>query len=908
MLLFVLPGFIAAQQLPAETAYFGFNIGDNYKLATYTQTEKYFKAVAAASDRVRLVDIGRTEEGRTQYMMVISSPENMRRLDEYKSISQRLARAEDITDEEARRLAEKGKAVVWIDGGIHATEVVGTHQLIETVTQLVSRKDEETMRILDNVIILLAHINPDGQELVSNWYMSRADTSKRAFDIPRLYQKYVGHDNNRDYYMMNMKETQNISRQLFVEWLPQIMYNHHQSGPPGSIVAGPPYRDPFNYVYDPILVTSLDALGSAMNNRLNVEGKPGYTQRAGSVYSTWWNGGLRTTPYFHNMIGLLTEIIGGPTPMDLPFIPDRLQPMAAMSNPVPPRKWYFRQSIDYDLSLNYAVLDYAARQRSELLYNIYRMGRNSIERGERESWTYYPKYIDSVFAAYQRDSGTKALAREKSKAFGYSAVAIPSIYYDKVFKNPAFADARAYIIPSSQHDFATATRFVNALIMSGIKVLKAEADFSVSGKQYPAGSYIVPAAQAFRPHVLDMFEPQDHPNDFEYPGGPPVKPYDASGWTLAYQMGVAFDRVKAQPAGKFLTIPYGEVQAFAPEKMPADGGKGYVLSCYQNNSFLVVNDLLRSGIQVGRLLMAPSPAFPPGSFYVPSSSSAAAILKKDAESYGATVEKLEKKPDRVVPVTSARVGIWNVYGGSIPAGWLRWILEQYHFAGFRFVYSKEIDEGDLSGKYDILVFTGEGVPPPGQEKLPPRSPGTKEGDVPEEFRGWLGSLTTGKSIPAIRKFIEGGGTVITIGKSANLAYQLKLPVTNYLVERDKDNKPAPLSGNRFYIPGAILSERIDSTQQVNWGMGSVTDVYFDNDPVFNIDMGAPNITPLSWWAAEAPLRSGWAWGQGYLRNGVSSFEYTLGKGKLVVFGPEIVFRGQSHAGFKRLFNSLYIYR
>jgi hypothetical protein len=908
LLLFVLPGFIAAQQLPAETAYFGFNIGDNYKLATYTQTEKYFKAVAAASDRVRLVDIGRTEEGRTQYMMVISSPENMRRLDEYKSISRRLARAEDITDEEARQLAEKGKAVVWIDGGIHATEVVGTHQLIETVTQLVSRKDAETMRILDNVIILLAHINPDGQELVSNWYMSRADTSKRAFDIPRLYQKYVGHDNNRDYYMMNMKETQNISRQLFVEWLPQIMYNHHQSGPPGSIVAGPPYRDPFNYVYDPILVTSLDALGSAMNNRLNVEGKPGYTQRAGSVYSTWWNGGLRTTPYFHNMIGLLTEIIGGPTPMDLPFIPDRLQPMAAMSNPVAPRKWYFRQSIAYDLSLNYAVLDYAARQRSELLYNIYRMGRNSIERGERESWTYYPKYIDSVFAAYQRDSGTKALAREKSKALGYSAVAIPSIYYDKVFKNPAFADARAYVIPSSQHDFATATRFVNALIMSGIKVLKAEADFSVSGKQYPAGSYIVPAAQAFRPHVLDMFEPQDHPNDFEYPGGPPVKPYDASGWTLAYQMGVAFDRMTVQPAGKFLTIPYGEVQTLAPAKMPADGGKGYVLSCYQNNSFLVVNDLLKSGIQVGRLPMAPSPAVPPGSFYVPSSSSAAAILKKDAESYGVTVENLEKKPGKVVPLASARVGIWNVYGGSIPAGWLRWIMEQYHFTDFHFVYSKEIDEGNLSGKYDILVFTGEGVPAPGQDKVPPRSPHPREADVPEEFRSWLGGLTTGKSIPAIRKFIEGGGTVITIGKSANLAYQLKLPVTNYLVERDKDNKPAPLSGNKFYIPGAILSERIDSTQRVNWGMGSVTDVYFDNDPVFNIDMGAPNITPLSWWATEAPLRSGWAWGQWYLKNGISSFEYTLGKGKLLVFGPEIVFRGQSHAGFKRLFNSLYIYK
>ncbi len=908
LLLFVLPGAISAQKAPLEADYFGFNIGDNYKLATYTQTEQYFKAVAASSDRAKLVDIGRTEEGRTQYMMVISSPENLRRLDEYKSISQKLARAEDITDEEARQLAEKGKAVVWIDGGIHATEVVGTHQLIEMITQLTNRKDEETMRILDNVVILLAHINPDGQELVSNWYMSRADSTKRALDIPRLYQKYVGHDNNRDYFMMNMKETQNISRQLFVEWLPQIMYNHHQAGPPGSIVAGPPYRDPFNYVYDPILVTSLDAVGAAMNNRLNVEGKPGYTQRAGSVYSTWWNGGLRTAPYFHNMVGLLTEIIGGPTPMDLPFIPDRLEPKGAMTNPVAPQKWLFRQSIAYEISLNYAVLDYAARQRSELLYNIYKMGRNSIGRGMKASWTYYPRYIDSAYALYRRDSGVKAVAREKGKALSYNAVAIPSVYYDKIFSNPAYADAQAYILSSSQRDFATATRFVNALILSGIKIMKAEADFTVSGQSYPAGSYIVPAAQAFRPHVLDMFEPQDHPNDFEYPGGPPIKPYDASGWTLAYQMGVAFDRVFVQPEGKFSQVPYGEVQAFTPAALPEKEGKGYVLSCYQNNAYLVVNDLLKAGIELGRCAAAPSAGMPAGSFYIPASSKAADILKNAAKTYGVTVEKLEKKPGGLVSFKGARVGIWNFYGGSAPAGWMRWIMEQYHFADFRFVYSREVDEGDLSSKFDILVFTGEGVPAAGQEKLPVRTPNPKEADVPAEFRGWLGALSGSKSIPAIRKFIENGGTVITIGKSGNLAYQLKLPVENYLVERDKNNVLAPLPDTRFYIPGALLSEVIDSTQSANWGMAGVTDVYYDNDPVFRINVGAANIKALSWFATETPLRSGWAWGQAYLKNGVSSFEYGLGKGRLLVFGPEIVFRGQSHAGFKRLFNSLYIYK
>ena len=197
-----------AQTLQSPKQHFGFNIGDNYKLATYTQTEAYFKKIAAASDRVSLVDMGVTEEGRTQYMMVVTSPGNLKKLSRYKEIAQKLARAEHLSEQEAQSLAMEGKAVVWIDGGLHATETVGTHQLIETLWQLVSRNDPETLRILDEVIVLLVHANPDGQELVSGWYMNEPDTLKRTYSqLPRLYQKYIGHDNNRDFYMMNMKET-----------------------------------------------------------------------------------------------------------------------------------------------------------------------------------------------------------------------------------------------------------------------------------------------------------------------------------------------------------------------------------------------------------------------------------------------------------------------------------------------------------------------------------------------------------------------------------------------------------------------------------------------------------------------------------------------------------------------------
>ncbi|MEY3918519.1 MAG: hypothetical protein RLZZ132_855, partial [Bacteroidota bacterium] len=380
LLVLLFASLTVSAQVPSPKSHFGFSIGDNYHLATFTQTEAYLKKVAASSNRVKLQSIGKTEEGRNQYMVIVSDPSNIKNLAKYKAISQRLARAEGLSEVEAKALAKEGKAIVWIDGGLHATETVGIHQWIESIYQFTTRNDEETKRILQNTIILFVHANPDGQELVSNWYMRKADTLKRSTDnLPRLYEKYIGHDNNRDFYMMNMSESTNMARQQYIEWMPQILYNHHQTGPAGTVVAGPPYRDPFNYVYDPLLITGIDALGAAMSSRLNAEGKPGYTMKSGSVYSTWWNGGLRTTAYYHNIIGLLTEIIGDPTPSTIPLVPNRLIPNSATPFPITPRKWLFKNSIDYSLSLNYAVLNYATRYREEVLMNIYKMGKKSID-------------------------------------------------------------------------------------------------------------------------------------------------------------------------------------------------------------------------------------------------------------------------------------------------------------------------------------------------------------------------------------------------------------------------------------------------------------------------------------------------------------------------------------------------
>ncbi len=907
---------LQAQTIPTPKEHFGFAIGDNYQLATYTQTEAYVKKLAAASNRAKLVDIGKTEEGRSQFMMIITSAENQQKLERYKEISRKMAYAEGLTDEQARALAAEGKAVVWIDGGLHATETVGAHQLIEIMYQLLSRNDAETKRILDNVIILCTHANPDGQELVSNWYMRNPAPEKRSLmQVPRLYEKYAGHDNNRDFFMMNLRETQNINNQLYLEWLPQVMYNHHQAGPPGSVVAGAPYRDPFNYVFDPVIVTSLDALGAAMSNRLNVEGKPGYTERAGSNFSTWYNGGLRTTTYFHNMVGLLTEIIGNPTPAEVPLVPSRLIPSGNTPFPVVPQKWYFRQSIDYSVSLNYSVLDYASRNRDALLYNMYKMGKNSIERGQKDFWTLSPKRVAEINQLYQADqqkNSTRPAASETEAAAAQRGVStIPVKYYDSVFKNPALRDARGFIIPSDQPDFPSAVRFLNALIKTGVLVHKATAAFTVAGKQYPAGSYVVKTDQAFRPHVLDMFEPQDHPNDFQYPGGPPVAPYDAAGWTLAYSMGVQFDRLQEAFDGPFERVPYGEWQT-ASGSAPKAAAAGYVLSAQANNAFLAANDLLKEGAEVYRLQEAQAGA-PIGSFYVPASAKAKTFMEKSAASIGIQVTSLAKKPapSALKKIQPSRIALWDQYGGSMPSGWMRYIMEQFHF-DVEVIYPKDIDTGGLRNKYDVIIFVDGAIP-----ALPNAAAGQRGGfggagprpeDIPAEYRNRLGRITADKSIPQLKKFMEEGGQIVTIGSSTNLAYHVGVPVRNALVEL-VNGQEQRLPAEKYYIPGSILRVNLDANHPAAWGMQTEADVYFDASPVFNItpDANAKGVVkPIAWFASKKPLRSGWAWGQSYLQDGVAAFEATVGNGKLFAFGPEITFRAQTHGTFKLLFNELYI--
>jgi hypothetical protein len=639
-----------------------------------------------------------------------------------------------------------------------------------------------------------------------------------------------------------------------------------------------------------------------MHSRFVAEGKPGATMRSGARYSTWWNGGLRTTSYFHNMIGILTETIGSPTPMEIPFLPQKQLPKNDLPAPIAPQKWHFRQSIEYSIAADRAILDLASKHREEFLFNIYLMGKNSIERGSRDHWTIHPQRIAAVEEAIKKD---KAQRVGSGRDRGY-----PRKYYEMLF-DPAQRDPRGYVLPSDQPDFLTATKFVNALIKNGVTVLRATDSFKAGGKSYPSGSYIVKAAQAFRPHILSMFEPQDHPDDIPYPGGAPIPPYDNAGWTLAYQMGVEFDRILESFEGPFEKIK-DLAQHPAGTVTQSKNAVGFLLDHRVNDSFIAINRLLQRKEQLYWLkepFQVEEKTYAAGTIYILAKSSTLPRLENMAKEIGLNFEGIDSKPSgEAFRLQSLRIGLWDQYGGSIPSGWVRWLLEQFEFP-FKVVYPATLDAGNLNKKYDVLIFVRGAIPlseRPSETSF--RSfPQPKPESIPSEFRKRLGNVTVAKTIPKLLEFMKNGGTLLAISDSTSIGYHAGLPISNALVEKLQDGKEKPLPREKYFIPGSILQVSVDNTNPLAYGLPKKVDVSFNNSPVFRIETEAAQngVRSVAWFENKNPLRSGWALGKHYLQGGITIIEADVGQGKLFLYGPDITRRAQPHGTFKFLFNGIY---
>jgi hypothetical protein len=486
-----------AADVPTPKQHLGYEPGADYKLASYTEIVGYFEKLAQSSDRIKLVEYGKTSSGRPTYIAFISDAANLRELDRYKGITRRLALG-TASPEEAARLAKQGKAIVWIDSGLHSTEVAPAQHAPELAHRLITDESDEVRRIRANVILLqVPVINPDGHEMVVEWYRKNLGTPHELAPLPKLYQKYAGHDNNRDWYMMNLQETRNASRLLFHEWFPQIVYNQHQYPAFPARIFVPPYAEPLNPNIPAAVMEGINLIGSAMKERFARENKPGVISYFG--FDAWWNGGLRSVPAFHNMHGILTEtaLHGYATPKvyKLSDLPERFgngmptkEPTVFYERPWLGGKWGTRDAIDYMLTADFAILDLAATRSEQFLHKAWQLARESIEAGKRGS-------------------------------------------------------PYAYIVPSDQWDNSSATEMLRRLQTGGLVVHRATKQFNAGGSTFAPGTHVLLASQPFRPYLVDLMEPQRYPELRSSATGPAKRPYDVAGWTLPMQMGVRTVRI-----------------------------------------------------------------------------------------------------------------------------------------------------------------------------------------------------------------------------------------------------------------------------------------------------------------------------------------------------------------------------
>ncbi len=863
-----------AAQIPTPKEFLGHEVGADYRLCNYTDMVRYFRTVAERSDRMRIVDIGATSYGQRMLMMVVSSPQNLARLERLRTISTMLARGEGIDQDRAKALAAEGRAFVWIDAGLHSTEAIAGQNIIELVWQMNARDDEEVRRILDEVVLLACPVNPDGYELVANAYRAT-----QSMTIPVLYQRYIGHDNNRDFYACNQLEAQNVNRVFYREWCPQIVYNHHQTAPANTIIFTPPFRDPHNYLVDPMVVRGIEIVSAHMNQRFAAEQKPGVISRGGAPYSGWWNGGLRSTNYFHNVIGILTESFGRPEPTRIEQPLDRRLSTGDYPDPVPAQIWHARQTVEYLQTANFAILDYAARYRKELLRDMHTMATRAIARGRRDHWTSTPALVE---AAKRRDDPAS------------------------VWSDPHLRDPRAYVLRSDQSDWAAAMRMARALHRCGVTVLRARQPFVVNGALMPAGSLVVKCDQAYRAHVLDQFEPQWHPNDVKE--GKPVAPYDAAGWTLAMQMDVQVERTFEALDGPFDVV---DPEVFAPA--PAPEPRSRALSAWQldardSHTVVAVNRLLAAGVPVrwdGR-----------AAYRVEQSPEATSILATAAQQLGVHVHEVRGGGASHALQPAVRLGLFDVFGGHMPTGWDQWLFQEFGFP-VQQVWGDRVEAGDLRRDFDVLVFH-TGLPGPRDlQRAAQRRDEVKLAELKAAlplFEDWSNlesravRLTGEKAIPSVRTFVEQGGTLIALGGEVDKVvrhFGLPVQVGVHVADETAEGGTRRARREEYYVPGSLLAIEVDTRHPIARGCSPELAAMVDGDSLpLQVTEANARIDVVARFRKQDTLVSGWAIGEDHLREKAAVLCAHVGKGRIVLCGIDATYRGQPLGTAKLVFGAI----
>lgn len=665
-----------AQQIPSPEAFFGFRMGADTELAAWDRIQAYFEEVARASDRVELVDAGPTTSGNRLVGAIVSSPANIGRLEAIKAANRRLADPRTLAPDEAAAIAAAHAAVLVVGGSIHASEIGATQAANELLHTLATTEEPALLGALDGVVLILfPSLNPDGHQLVVDWYRRTRGTPFEGSPMPWLYHKYVGHDLNRDAFMLNMAENRSLVRFLYGEWHPQVFLTMHQMGPRGPRFFVPPNYDPIDPNYDPLIWRTAGLLGHAMALRMEEDGRTGVVQNA--MYDYYWPGYEDSAPLGHNTVCLLTEAASARVASPIHVAPAELQgsprglpehrAQVNFPNPWPGGLWTLRDIVEYDLSAAYGLITAVSRYRHEIVRNFYTMGRRAVERG--------------------RTGGPFA-----------------------------------FVIPPAQHDPHAAAKLKNLLIEGAVEIHRATAPFAAGGDTWAAGTDVVLMAQPFRAYAKTLLERQLYPVRRLAPGAPAERPYDAAGWTLPYQMGVEVLTMDAPfDLPPMTRLAHAAIEPRAVRGDPRPGH--YVIDARGNGGSIAVNRLLASGLQ---------PSWrSDGAVVVAQARGAAEAVARIARELGLPVTaRRGRAPAGLTPIVRARVALYKPWVENIDEGWTRWLLEQYEFP-YTSIADEDVRRGGLRARYDAIV-----LPDASAERL---LSGHPPGALPDPYTGGLGS-------------------------------------------------------------------------------------------------------------------------------------------------------------------------
>jgi Zinc carboxypeptidase len=709
-LLTICPLFAQSHHITTPEEAFGFKPGTDRKLADWKELVAYYQKLASESNRIHFEELGKTTEGRPFVALTISAPENLQHLAEYRDITHKLSDARITSPAQADELIKRGKMILVVTCNIHSTEIASSQSASEFAYRLASSDTPEIQSILHNVILVLVpSLNPDGQQLVVDWYKKYLGTPYEGTRPVVIWHHYTGHDDNRDWYSFTQKETRLTVDKVLNAYHPQLLYDLHQMGAEGPRLYLPPWVDPIDPNVDPLLQQSMNALGAETALDVAQGGRQGVLIHG--VYDLW--SPARCYMCYHDTLRVLTESASAniASPIEIPF--DKLDKgigydakVAAWNFPDPWKggTWRMGDIVDYQTAAFFSIAQNAAIHRERFLRDYYTVAQHQIA----------PK--DAPYA---------------------------------------------YIIPSGQSDSAVVARLINILRFGEVEVQQSTADFDAAGQHFPRGSYIIPIAQPFGAFAKTLLEIQHYPNIREYPGGPPQRPYDVTAQTLPLLFNI--NAVAVQD--KFTVPTTAVIEAkFDATVIPSAASKGYLIDDHSNSSLYALFALLGQGVHAYRLTGG---NVDPGTIYLPAQSGLEAKLHAVTAKFPLHVHAVDTPPTgAALAVSLPRIALYQSWVPSMDEGWTRWIFDQNNIPYTR-VVDADIRKGNLHDRFDVVLIpdNNAGAITTGHFGGGGRGErGVPQPPTPPEYTGGLGP----DGVAALDAFTHAGGTIITLNKASEV--------------------------------------------------------------------------------------------------------------------------------------------